>query len=125
MTAPTPISPTTLRDLARKATPGPWEAVADLYDGKDELYGYFHGAGPALFNGKEVTPDAAYIAAANPAAILALLSRLERAEACVEAIESAVRISHDPAAGYCLRSDVTAALHAFDDPAAKAQGAEE
>jgi len=76
-----------LRELAEAATPGEWEwsgaLGCDADALKDGAGGYVLWPAPmcdvAII---DVTPqNRAYIAAANPAAILALLDRLELAEA--------------------------------------------
>ncbi len=82
MTLPT----ASLRALAQAATPGPWRNY------KNCLYGQV-----VTDDGKQVTmneehgacwhDDAEYIAAANPAVILALLSRLDRQERAIAIID--------------------------------------
>jgi hypothetical protein len=98
-----------LRRLAGEATPGPWTADLDVYEGADgpESAGYFtagvcnnaKGSEPYLLflsettilnDGTNVTyeqakatreyTDAAYIAAVSPDVILALLDRIEELE---------------------------------------------
>ena len=79
-----------LRRLAEAATPGPWEAehkpharmTGDMWFllGPDRL----HLGGLCAWTDdapEEASANAAYIAAAHPAAVLALLDRAERAEA--------------------------------------------
>lgn len=77
---------TALRELAEKATPGPWEAESTRfgYDAHETPYvtpktGMYNVA--QFYNQGQAADDAAYVAAANPATVLALLDRLERAEA--------------------------------------------
>jgi hypothetical protein len=74
-----------LRALAEAATPGPWEVPESIHGdpyinevGKGTLI----GGNIALANTRDDygRSNAAYIAAANPAVVLALLDRLERAE---------------------------------------------
>ena len=65
-----------LRALAEKATPGPWEARGDSVC-IDRSF-VCHAARMYLIDRDR---DAAYIAAANPAAIKALLTALDSAEA--------------------------------------------
>lgn len=66
-----------LRRLAIQATPGPWKAnYCEIRDTADKMIIYDEGG--------HSSEDAAYIAAANPAVILALLDRVERAEADAE-----------------------------------------
>lgn len=65
-----------LRALTEKATPAPWELTPDCYGGKEELWGHFHSAGPALFEGKDPGEDAALIVAMRNA-LPALLQAAE------------------------------------------------
>lgn len=83
-----------LRDLAKDATPGPWSrsGVRRKFEGADSHMVY------ATVDGKEIGiaavwfdprtgdgfTDAAYIAAANPTAILALYARIEELEGALE-----------------------------------------
>ena len=72
-----------LRRLAEQATPGPWRVAGESQTGwkiddgdhGDVTATYCHGCG-----GIYTEADAAYIAAANPQAILALLDRLDDLE---------------------------------------------
>lgn len=92
----TEIDVAKLRSLAEGATPGPWEAVEDSNE-------HLAGCPPTMewlvsatdpgedfyeeiidWGNRGRGEDAQYIAAANPATILALLDRLEQAEAEVE-----------------------------------------
>jgi len=67
-----------LKELAEKATPGAWTA----YTGSASENGTV--LGPTAFAPIELTDeDAAFIAHANPAAILSLIERLERHEAAL------------------------------------------
>jgi len=65
-----------LERKAKAATPGPWEAFNDeaLAQVEGEEVTVAHCLGP-LFNDDFISCDAAYIAAANPAAILALIAQ--------------------------------------------------
>ena len=71
-----------LRELAQAATPGPWRVSAGNVHPRvksgDGSFVMEHRFGCRRY------ADAQYIAAANPAAVLALLDRLERAEADAE-----------------------------------------
>ena len=63
-----------LEALAKAATPGPW---------KESLYPFFIQAGDykiANVTSKNAGDDSAFIAAANPAAILELIADLRKAE---------------------------------------------
>lgn len=62
-----------IKAAARAATPGPWE----VFDGT--MISDTAGAADELADACD-SVHAAYIAAANPAAVLALVDRLERAE---------------------------------------------
>lgn len=91
----TPADISRLESLAREATPGPW--VAD--DTNEQLFGvmkdgvlhYLGSADPGLFSTSPTTAEqevanAAYIAAANPAAVLALIELLAQCKATLEAL---------------------------------------
>lgn len=72
-----------LRELAEKATQGPWETEYDNHGngGFSEWYNVGPKTGrPRVAEVHSGEANAAYIAAANPATILALLDRLEQAE---------------------------------------------
>jgi hypothetical protein len=71
-----------LREAAEKATPGEWKR---MMRNSDELMTTFHGVAIGnvfveLTTGKRDIFDAEFIAAANPATVLALLDDLEAAE---------------------------------------------
>lgn len=71
-----------LREAAEKATPGEWKR---MMRNSDELMTTFHGVAIGnvfveLTTGKRDIFDAEFIAAANPATVLALLDELEAAE---------------------------------------------
>lgn len=69
-----------LRALAEAATPGPWT---------DEVPGMIHQSStPGYIGTAEHPEDRAFIAAANPTAVLALLDRVEAAEAAVERVRA-------------------------------------
>ena len=78
-----------LRELAQKATPGPWAVdqqctVGPVSDEDDQTYGMVISLADVY--GEQPLVDAAFIAAANPAAILALVkdaSRYRAWRACV------------------------------------------
>lgn len=86
---------TALRELAEEATPGPWEAlgrsIEQMYWNAEfpenpvscevECSSYCYGG---TGRGVGRSEDSQFIAAANPTTILALLDRLERAEAAIE-----------------------------------------
>jgi hypothetical protein len=76
----TALDLTSLKELAQAATPGPWEPVQfdDLY-----VVGNNKPAGEGRYcvaANIRSAADAALIAAANPAVVLELIARLERAE---------------------------------------------
>ncbi|EAB5939096.1 ead/Ea22-like family protein [Salmonella enterica] len=71
-----------LREAAEKATPGEWKR---MMRNSDELMTTFHGVAIGnvfveLTTGKRDIFDAEFIAAANPATVLALLDELESAD---------------------------------------------
>lgn len=84
----TEIDVAKLRSLAENATPGQWAWTCEPGDdeacleavGADGYVLSAHGMHTEGFVDVEA-PDAEFIAAANPATVLALLDRLERAEA--------------------------------------------
>lgn len=72
-----------LRELASKATPGPWRT--------EQANSYKRWLVIGSMSSHVMYPhDAAFIAAANPAAVLALLDRLEAAERVCEAVDGLV-----------------------------------
>ena len=89
-----------LRAAAEKATPGEWLHEADIREdrhGKSEVVGWNIKSGTREIIGCEgilgdCEKDAAYIALAHPAAVLALLARLDRVEGalfrCLNYIEN-------------------------------------
>lgn len=78
MSSSTLVDLDALAELARKATPGPWVVHAGRYEGSDYCY---------VTEGKsnladDIDPhDAAFIAAANPQTVLALIDMARRAAA--------------------------------------------
>lgn len=98
-----------LRALAEAATPGPWEAQGGLVVAQPgPLAKYVCDA----FDEPQASErDASFIAAANPAAILALLDERDALAAKVERVEArARRCRPDPrrtrrpaVTNYCLR----------------------
>ena len=116
MTSPTPDL-AELRRLAENATPGPWE-----WDDDHARPGLRHGRsfGGVLFRcGALYGPDAAdaaFIAAANPAVVLALLAERDALAAKVERVR-ALPAEH-PAGGWYMTSmrDVLAALDEEPQP---------
>ena len=62
-----------LRELAENATPGPYR-IASTTPGKTAVCA---GPGLALVANRLTRPDAEFIAAANPAAVLVLLDELD------------------------------------------------
>jgi len=84
-----------LRKLAEAATPGPW--MVQQYsthvgfsvwaDGRGCIAERWYDITQAKPYGDEIGGNAAFIAAANPAAVLSLLDRLDAAEARVRALE--------------------------------------
>lgn len=78
----TALNKQALREAAEKATPGEWKR---MMRNSDELMTTFHGVAIGnvfveLTTGKRDIFDAEFIAAANPATVLALLDELEAAE---------------------------------------------
>lgn len=85
-----------LRAAAEKATPGPWntngynENEVDANDGRIVAICF----GPESHTEPAALANAAYIALANPAAVLALLDRVAAAEAQLERADTAINILH-------------------------------
>lgn len=74
-----------LRRLAEVATPGPWQASFDQSEVASPCGdGSYDLVCAAIANGATDPKNAAFIAAANPAAILALLDCVASAEAALE-----------------------------------------
>lgn len=67
-----------LRRLAQEATPGPWEVEED--GDWDEAWCQWHRVGKLDMAGAKLNKDTRFIAAADPAAVLALLERIEALE---------------------------------------------
>lgn len=114
----------TLRKLAEAATPGPWQEEGRDVD-HDKMLARGDNPGDSVGLGCDVEgppegwmrgqfhrhADAAYIAAANPAAILRLLDRLEAVEKWVNRPWSSGPWSEDYIAGYeAAVADVRALL---------------
>lgn len=70
-----------LRELANKATPGPWRTWNDGCVGAPDFHigGIFMPTNGSL--PKQQMPDATYVAAVNPVVVLALLNELDVTEA--------------------------------------------
>lgn len=64
-----------LKALAEAATPGPWIIEEGLP--QDEAWCEWHNVGPFSLMGDKADADDKFIAAANPAAILALIAKVE------------------------------------------------
>ena len=88
------MNTTELKALAEKATPGPWKAISRGAYWEEEEGDVDAVSGAEIIGAEFVDPlgnqqttrghcwyrDAAYIAAANPAAILELIAKLEDAQ---------------------------------------------
>lgn len=84
------INKQALREAAEKATPGEWKR---MMRNSDELMTTFHGVAIGnvfveLTTGKRDIFDAEFIAAANPATVLALLDKLDSAESRIAELEA-------------------------------------
>lgn len=80
------IEKSTLREAAEKATPGVWvylpKNTSIEYDyGSDDSQGSVTYMDSGDFTQKQTDLNGAFIAAANPSAVLALLDELEKAQA--------------------------------------------
>ncbi|MGU4290173.1 ead/Ea22-like family protein [Escherichia coli] len=67
-----------LREAAEKATPGPWRRASTQFNGI--THGKFSFTKEDIIASAPEKRDAIFIAAANPATVLALLDELEAAE---------------------------------------------
>lgn len=87
-----------LRKLAGGATPGPW--MPHIAFPKSENYSTLF----VTTDSEATRTDLRFIAAANPATILSLIDRLERAEGALQAIsdDDVPRIVHGFKKGQCL-----------------------
>ncbi len=84
------IDTTKLRELAQKATPGPWYVSAPAeqtvwYDIKDRRYPIADTSGGFTDDG-----NAEYVAAANPAVVLSLLDEIDAKEGTIAIISAAL-----------------------------------
>jgi len=84
-----------LEAAAKSATPGPWKAVGQCVADSDR---YVLANCNTNFSKGQVVSNAAYIAAANPAAILELIAELRQARAIVEASYGMIKKAVDRAA---------------------------
>ena len=72
-----------LKRLAESATKREWRYSVDKYDGIHAQHERVHGPTPTItstVNGDYFTRDMRFIAAANPAVVLALIARIEELE---------------------------------------------
>lgn len=93
--------PTELRRLAEAATPGPWLVDKKYFAFVTDANGNDVAQAESLVQVKDVEQsvlDAAYIAAANPSAVLALLDRLDLALIAIERCKATMEAMH-PATG--------------------------
>lgn len=83
----------TLRKTAEAATPGPW--THEPYEAQNQNGDYFGGwlldADGEYVVADVSDRDGAFMAAANPETVLALLSRVEKAEQAVQRVREALR----------------------------------
>jgi len=103
-----------LKALAEKATPGPWIVSEWTPRGgyTRQCIGTEHVSASVAMSRHLRPEDAAYIAACSPERILALLSRLSRAQARVQRLEAAllrVSFAYLPQAVECKWCDGAAA----------------
>lgn len=95
-----------LRRVAEYATGGPWHVCDNFYSGRRETIADITGMTVAKCSDTRghVTPqeaNAAYIAAANPSAVLSLLDALDAAEARAALAERQVRVLAEWAGTCC------------------------
>lgn len=87
------MTETELRKLAEAATPGPWvtmDGVHSLWIDAPEKGQHIADVFRHIKNQPNGFPNAAFIAAANPTAVLALLDELTALRAKVKALEDAL-----------------------------------
>lgn len=83
----TPADLSRLESLAREATPGPWfRAIANDTAVRSDDVDIAQTVGAYELEWERMEADAAYIAAANPAAVLALIELLAQCKATLEAL---------------------------------------
>lgn len=83
---------TDLRKIAENATPGPWEVDGPANAGPDDTLVLHNNDGGAIAYVQPLWDDATHIATFDPPTVLALIDRLEQAEAAV----ARVRGVHKP-----------------------------
>jgi hypothetical protein len=83
----TPADLSRIETLAREATPGEWKAMGYL------PWRVENGDRPTPICGCDNVANAAYIAAANPAAVLALIERVRELEAEIERRGAILRVN--------------------------------
>lgn len=102
----TPLDLEALRKLAEAATPGPWEATgwapkdADWLEPPNCIVDSPHGLIADTSESDRDEADAAFIAAANPTAVLSLCDR-------VAALERELRSAEDKIVGYKANHEIT------------------
>ena len=103
-----------LRRLAQAATPGPWVSQG-RYIGTPRHMSYVGEVRDQCGNWSDTEKsraDAAFIAAANPAAITEILDRLEAAENEVESLRRGIAFRDDVVAGLAVEHDTLRAENA-------------
>ena len=107
----TSASRSSLREFAEKATPGPW--LTNVYFECVQTHNT-HELSAVCYRGRcdksEANLD--YIAAANPATILAMLDRLDKLEKVAEAASDVV---HDHIGAAESGADISDNLHKLDE----------
>ena len=107
-----------LETLARKATPGPWQALTTGVRYGDHWYIADDGESIAYATKNDGDPrdkcreNAEYIAAANPSTILTLIADLRRAQECIDAIRKA---KEGPADSHGFGQAVCKAFATYDE----------
>lgn len=110
-----------LREAAEKATPGRWEyypgntSIEYNVDSMDEDQGSIVYVDSGDFTQKQTDLNGDFIAAANPATVLALLDELEAAERRIVELEGELEVSQHEL------SDTEDAMHIWADRAKEAE----
>ena len=78
-----------LERLTAEATPELWLVVEDSSDGMDEAWCEWHTVGPLAFTGRDLNKDTAFVAAAQPQTVRALLAFVRAAPEALEMLERA------------------------------------
>jgi hypothetical protein len=91
----TPNLITSLQEAAEKATPGKWETMPASFSPRTFIMRFDPTSDEQAIAVVTERPDAAFIAAANPSAILELIASHKRMEAEIERLRKALQFYAD------------------------------